>query len=390
MPRGYAPSVFVSSTCYDLSQVRIDLKRFVESLGYEALISESPAFPVDPQAGTFENCVTAVRDRADLFVLVIGGRYGSQRVDGKSITNLEYIEAKAKGVPIYVFVAKAILHALAIWRDNQDADFSRTVDTPRLFEFVQQLRGEAGHWVYGFEEAGDIIATLRQQWALLFTDALAARARLRTVSIGPALETLPAGVLAVLLERPRLWEHRFFSAALRAELDHLGGLRRDIQYGLRLGPVIALGDVLEVTNWIQRQLARLDHLVHSLTQLGNVSLSEALGPTGVPGNPELLAYVARRIGETAREVLRWTLEFSDVSASDECRRVLELSSRFSHNVIENIFGFPDRIDVLLDQAAAAIARNEPFSGHLTLNIDLPIPPELDQELELLRARAGLA
>jgi hypothetical protein len=59
MPIGYPPSVFVSSTCYDLNQVRLDLKRFIEGLGYEAVVSEHPAFPVNPQVGTVINCVNA-------------------------------------------------------------------------------------------------------------------------------------------------------------------------------------------------------------------------------------------------------------------------------------------------------------------------------------------
>ena len=45
MPLGYPPTIFVSSTCYDLSQVRLDLKAFIEKLGYDAVISETSAFP---------------------------------------------------------------------------------------------------------------------------------------------------------------------------------------------------------------------------------------------------------------------------------------------------------------------------------------------------------
>lgn len=46
--RGYKPSVFVSSTCYDLKQVRVDLKNFIsEQLGYDAVLSEFDSFPID-------------------------------------------------------------------------------------------------------------------------------------------------------------------------------------------------------------------------------------------------------------------------------------------------------------------------------------------------------
>ena len=35
------PSIFVSSTCYDLKQIRQDIREFIEAdLGYEAILSE--------------------------------------------------------------------------------------------------------------------------------------------------------------------------------------------------------------------------------------------------------------------------------------------------------------------------------------------------------------
>lgn len=386
MPRGYPPSVFISSTCYDLGQIRLDLKRFVESLGYDGIISESPAFPVDPQVGTFENCVNAVRERADVFVLVVGGRYGSQRPDGKSITNLEYIEARAKKIPIYVFVAKSILHTLPVWKDNPNADFSRTVDTPRLFEFVHELRGAAGHWVYGFDEGAEIITTLRQQWALLFTDALTARNRLKAAQLSPELAALSASALIILIEKPPIWEHRFYSIVLRAELEALAGLRRDLRYELRLKPVVHLTDWIEVKDWILGQLERIRRLIESLMKLGNESLLEALGPSGVPGDPELLLYVARRMGEAVREVLNWTLDFLNVSVPDDLQRLVKLSSEFSKDAIENIFSFPDRMDSMLTEALEALSQGGTFSAKLTLCLDLPSSPELEHEIALLKKR----
>lgn len=38
------PTVFVSSTCFDLSQVRHDMKQFIETIGYEPLLSEFDSF----------------------------------------------------------------------------------------------------------------------------------------------------------------------------------------------------------------------------------------------------------------------------------------------------------------------------------------------------------
>ena len=95
-----APSVFVSSTFYDLKQIRADLKDFITTLGLTPVISEYDSFPIDPTLPAVENCLKAVDENADIFVLIIGGRYGTIKQHGKSVTNMEYLKARAKGIPI--------------------------------------------------------------------------------------------------------------------------------------------------------------------------------------------------------------------------------------------------------------------------------------------------
>ena len=151
MSIAHPPSVFVSSTCYDLAQVRQDLRLFFESLGMVPILSEFPSFPVDPNLDAIENCLVGVKEKADIFVLVVGGRYGSETENGKSVTNLEYLEAKAKGIPRYVFVQKHILTAYSDWQKNRSGDFSKIVDSSKLFEFVELLYDPMEkNWVYSF------------------------------------------------------------------------------------------------------------------------------------------------------------------------------------------------------------------------------------------------
>ena len=127
------PTVFVSSTCYDLKQIRNDLKHFVEDeLGYAALLSESDSFPVDPTISIFENCVRNVDERADLFVLIIGGRYGFVTDSGQSVTNIEYLHARQKNIPIYVYIDKSILSNIPLWKENPNGSFKSIVDTAPL------------------------------------------------------------------------------------------------------------------------------------------------------------------------------------------------------------------------------------------------------------------
>lgn len=131
--------IFVSSTCYDLSQVRADLYDFISGLGYQPILSEYPSFPVDPDEDTISNCIQNV-ETADIFILIIGGRYGSLVDSGKSITNTEYMHARNRGIPVYVFIQRSVIGMLGFWESNPDSDFSKYVDSTRVFEFVKEVR----------------------------------------------------------------------------------------------------------------------------------------------------------------------------------------------------------------------------------------------------------
>ena len=52
----HPPGVMISSTFYDLRQVRDDLRRFLEEeLGHRPLLSEHASFPVNPEISTIDN-----------------------------------------------------------------------------------------------------------------------------------------------------------------------------------------------------------------------------------------------------------------------------------------------------------------------------------------------
>ncbi|WP_415579538.1 DUF4062 domain-containing protein, partial [Elizabethkingia anophelis] len=121
-------NIFVSSTCYDLSQLRANLSDFINTCGHNPVLSEYNNFPISTELNTIENCLKNVKENADIFVLVVGSRYGSTIETGKSITNIEFLTAKQKGIPIFCFIDKSILSILNVWKNNRDADFSNIVD----------------------------------------------------------------------------------------------------------------------------------------------------------------------------------------------------------------------------------------------------------------------
>src|SRR5262249_20743047 len=141
-----------------------------DEMGCRCLVSEWSSFPIDPDVDAVENCRRRVEHDADLLVLVIGGRYGSvDSKSAKSITNLEYLAARAKGIPIYVFVEKRVQALVPVWKTNRGFDFSSVVDDPRVFSFIEEIRDHHKVWTQEFELATDIVSALRRQFAYLLS-----------------------------------------------------------------------------------------------------------------------------------------------------------------------------------------------------------------------------
>ncbi len=89
------PRVFVSSTCFDLYEVRDSLKAFIQSYGFEPILSERGDVYYNPDLHTHDSCLIEVLN-CQLFILIIGGRFGGEsKIDPeKSIVNMEFDTAK--------------------------------------------------------------------------------------------------------------------------------------------------------------------------------------------------------------------------------------------------------------------------------------------------------
>jgi len=107
------PRVFISSTYYDLKHIRASLELFIQSLGFETILSEKGDIAYSPEIPLDESCYREAA-AADIYVLIVGGRYGSEISETKksskkdtksfyeryeSITKREYGSANSKKVP---------------------------------------------------------------------------------------------------------------------------------------------------------------------------------------------------------------------------------------------------------------------------------------------------
>ncbi len=337
MPKGNATSLFVSSTCFDLSQVRSDIRDFADSVGLDPILSEFDAFPVNPNESTITNCLDVVRNRADIFLLVVGGRYGSIADTGKSVTNMEFNEACAKGIPKYVFIKEDILSLLPVWDANKEADFSSVVDTPQLFEFISEIRNSGEVWVFPFSNAQDIVRALRKQLSYLLSDCLDIRRRFHELDID--LTKLKPKALRLLIEKPKAWEYLLFAQLLKDSVRENKSKRLDVELGISLGEPISLADTKSVTDWVSTRLNWIATTIEQLTAAINTGFVKALGQPGEPADIERMIHLASRIGDSYNQLLDWKLQFLRVNVNEEFKRLIVLISEMATNAINEIEEF---------------------------------------------------
>jgi len=362
-----APVVMVSSTFFDLRQIRADLAKFIgEDLGYVPLLSELPSFPVDPDLDTIENCRARVEKNADILVLIVGGRYGS--IDAKtekSITNLEFLAARGKGIPIYVFVEKAILALLPIWKANPSADFSAAVDTTKLFDFVDMVRTQERVWSFPFERAQDVIDILRIQLAHLFRESLAVRLRLSGNSLPPFVAELRPKSLKIALEKPEAWEYRLFLQTWVDECDSRGFQLREYHTRLTLDAAefIVASDAIQ---WLQTRTHELENFVNSANTLVNTSAKEAFGPAGHSGDAEYIVWVSHMLGTLLGRSISWAQRIRCARVESPFDRLMPELALFADDLITQLQSFPREALQRLEDAV----RGKSGEVKMTMNITL--------------------
>ncbi|WP_316674950.1 DUF4062 domain-containing protein [uncultured Tolumonas sp.] len=385
MPIGYKPAVFVSSTCYDLGQVRADIRDLIHSLGLEPVLSEYDSFPINTNLDTVSACLQNVRDKADIFILIVGGRYGFQTENGKSITNLEYLEAKKKGIPIYVFIAENIQNILPIWESNPDADFSSVVDSTKVFEFIKNLKHFSSNWVYSFSRAQNIKETLLIQIPYLFMDALTQRKRLTALDIKTPSEKYNPESVRIIVEKPKAWEYLLFSELLMFYYNNLQEKRLDLKYQISFGKKTKIENPSDVISLISDKNDELASLVSLAEKSVNVVLIDALGPDSVAGDAEHIQYACQKIVDIYNKILDWKLSFNNLLLSDnienDFRRIINIISDFAIDPIEKIELFINQAYTLIREALVA---EKPTEVNLKLSMAIRNIGEFQEESERIK------
>ncbi len=108
--------IFVSSTFADLEEERGKVMETI--LNYDCFPAGMEMFPAMDEA-IFEY-IKRIIDDSDYYMLIIGGRYGSEDDDGVSWTEKEYDYAVSKGIPVIAFDHKDFTELSAKKTDQDD------------------------------------------------------------------------------------------------------------------------------------------------------------------------------------------------------------------------------------------------------------------------------
>lgn len=201
-------NVFVSSTCYDLSLLRSQLRLFVKGMGYNPIMSDYEDILYDPRTHTHTSCVDEVSN-CDVLILIIGSRFGGKasleslnkinfdvlknesvsidilkEKENLSVTQLEVLTAIENSIPVYTFIEKRVWHDHLLFEKNKQSDIIEKIIFPSIekqetakyiFNFINFVRLRTkNNNIFTFEKGQDIEEILKKQWANYFQRLLTA------------------------------------------------------------------------------------------------------------------------------------------------------------------------------------------------------------------------
>ncbi|MDR1443378.1 MAG: DUF4062 domain-containing protein [Treponema sp.] len=170
--------IFVSSTIYDLMDVRAELKYMFDQLKIFSKFSEinSSNFIVDYKKSSIETCLNNIKD-VDYFIVIIDKRYGpvlsNFGYDNISATHLEYREAVKYKKDILFFVRNNAYADYSIYKkmnDDEKKNFKgnwiKNKNDLCLFclidEHIKLKSKDINNWAYFFDNSVDLKETVKK------------------------------------------------------------------------------------------------------------------------------------------------------------------------------------------------------------------------------------
>lgn len=361
-------AIFVSSTCFDLKSLREHLRSEIASWGHEPILSEYPSFPVSPDLSTVENCKKVVRARADVLVLIIGGKRGSlDPTTANSVVNSEYREARAKGLDCVVFADKSVWDLLPLYRKNPGADFTPTVDSAAVFQFLEEVCADT-RWVFPFTKTEEILTTLRVQLSARFQDLLS-RHREGRLRVPPAFASEPEHIARIATDRGDFWEFHLACELLRDRIERLTARFADLDGGFAVRRTKFLR-ARDTIRFVQDLLNDFTLIVTSASKILSEQLTPAFGPSGVPGDAIKIRSACDNLYSLFLSLYEWELDVRFIRVHDVFVDIFPLMSGWTNELLSEFRRIPQELDRLL--------ADTDLTGEHTITLTLSAPKTLSE------------
>jgi len=338
-------SIFLSSTCYDLKSLREHLRSEIAAWGHDPILSEYPSFPVAPDLSTIENCKKVVRDRADVFVLIVGGKRGSldQKTE-RSVVNSEYREARAAGLDCIVFVDRQVWDLRPHFIKNPNADFSPAIDFPDVFKFIDEIESDT-RWIFQFHRTEDILMTLRQQLSIRFRDLLL-RYRTNRLLIPPEFALERSSIVRIVQDKDPLWEYQLTSALLADRMERLDSKFNDIDSGciVKRTKFLPARDTL---NYIQDLFSDLMNIITASSRVLEQQLTPAFGLPGVVGDAIQIKRACDNLYSLFLSLYEWEMDVRFVRSHKVFEGLFLRMHGWASELLQEFRRIPKEIDELL-------------------------------------------
>jgi hypothetical protein len=245
---------------------------------------------------------------------------------------------------IYVFILKEMLHILPVWKDNKEGDYSKIVDSPEIFEFINCIREEDKRWCQEFETAQNIISALKMQLSYLFKESLDIRTRVKESNLPTFWNNLSSKAINILLEKDAFYELQFYQQVLEDELKIYEDLFNDFEYSILLRSTNIIFDLNHLINWLNAQIVSLKNMVNSSTRLMNEIFPKFYGKPGEASDLKGLYYVAKSISKIFKEMIEWSVDVQSTVVDEKAEKLKECLSRFCNSTIRKIWNFPKLLE----------------------------------------------
>ncbi len=174
--KGTTRRIFVSSTVYDLLDIRAEVEQFLRDMRFIPVLSGSATsgFQPLPDRNSIETCLANLR-QCDAMIVILCQRYGPSLeragFPDLSATHLEYMEAKNLEIPIHMYVRDRLEADYSIFRKNRKADVKlmwvQEQEDRRLFDLLGEHRelvhGKPGsNWFDTFRNSVELKMLLKR------------------------------------------------------------------------------------------------------------------------------------------------------------------------------------------------------------------------------------